>query len=115
MVSKLELSSVLVVSNDKWINSASTSEVQWENFDQWCVQMKALFGLQELSVVIDLGYKKLVDQPTAATLTQVEKDSLRDNRKKDKKALLFLYQAIDEIVFEKISSATTAKEAWAML
>ncbi|GMP38233.1 hypothetical protein CsSME_00009564 [Camellia sinensis var. sinensis] len=69
-----------------------------KNFDQWCVQMKALFGFQELSEVIDLGYAEPLDQAAAAAaLTQVEKDCLRDNRKKDKKALFFLYQAVEEI------------------
>ncbi|GMP53365.1 hypothetical protein CsSME_00018833 [Camellia sinensis var. sinensis] len=86
-----------------------------KNFDQWCVQMKALFDFLELSEIIDLRYAKLVDQAATTALTQVEKDNLRDNRKKDKKALFFLYQAVDEIIFEKISSATKAKESWAML
>lgn len=40
---------------------------------------------------------------------------MRENRKKDKKALFLLYQSIDDVIFEKISSATTAKEAWEML
>ena len=86
-----------------------------KNFDQWCIQMKALFGFQELFETIELGYAEPVDQAAVAALTQAQKDSLRENRKKDKKALFFLFQAVDEIVFEKISSATTAKEAWEML
>ena len=86
-----------------------------KHFDQWCIQMKALFGFQELSEIVELGYAEPVDQDEAAALTQVQKDNLSNNRKKDKKALFFLYQAVDEVVFEKISNATTAKEAWEML
>ena len=68
--------------------------------------MKALFGFKELSKIVELRYAEPVDQDAAAALTQVQKD---------KKALFFLYQVVDEVVFEKISSATTAKEAWEML
>ncbi|KAL5806123.1 hypothetical protein ACOSQ4_028856 [Xanthoceras sorbifolium] len=85
-----------------------------KNFDQWCIQMKALFGFQELSEIIEAGYIEPSDQ-VAAALSQTQRDNLRENRKKDKKALFFLYQAVDEIVFERISSATTAKDAWEML
>ena len=76
-----------------------------KHFDQWCIQMKALFGFKELSKIVELRYAEPVDQDAAAALTQ----------KKDNKALFFLYQVVDEVVFEKISSATTAKEAWEML
>ncbi|GAV79368.1 UBN2 domain-containing protein, partial [Cephalotus follicularis] len=37
---------------------------------------------------------------------------LKDNKKKDKKALFFIFQAVDEVIFERISSANLAKEAW---
>eukprot|EP00268_Persea_americana_P051130 TRINITY_DN5623_c0_g1_i2.p1 TRINITY_DN5623_c0_g1~~TRINITY_DN5623_c0_g1_i2.p1 ORF type:complete len:341 (-),score=50.50 TRINITY_DN5623_c0_g1_i2:1073-2095(-) len=84
-------------------------------FDQWCIQMKALFGFQELTEIIEAGYVEPADQVAAAALSQTQKDNLRENRKKDKKVLFFLYQAVDEIVFERISSATTAKDAWEML
>jgi gag-polypeptide of LTR copia-type len=33
-------------------------------------------------------------------------------RMKDKTALYFLFQAVDESGFEKIAGATTSKEAW---
>jgi len=77
--------------------------------------MKALFGFQELSKVVNLGYAEPVSEDAAVALTQAQKDNLRDNREKNKKALFFLFQAIHKIVFEKISSATTTKEAWDML
>ena len=85
-----------------------------KNFDRWCIQMKALFGYQELSDIVEIGYVEPVNQAAVGTLSQVQRDSLRENRK-DKKALYFLYQAVDEIVFEKISGATLAKAAWELL
>ena len=53
--------------------------------------MKALFGFQELSEVINLGYPEPVSEDIVVALTQAQKDNLRDNRKKDKKALFFLF------------------------
>lgn len=37
--------------------------------------------------------------------------ALKKIRMKDKSALYFLFQAVDELGFEKIASATTSKEA----
>ncbi|XP_058751460.1 uncharacterized protein LOC131624520 [Vicia villosa] len=52
------------------------------NYDNWSIKMKALLGSQD------------------------------ESRKRDKKALFLIYQSVDEDTFEKISNATTAKEAW---
>ncbi|PON49075.1 hypothetical protein TorRG33x02_318760, partial [Trema orientale] len=38
-----------------------------------------------------------------------------DSRKRDKRALFLIYQALDDDGFEKISSATSTKEAWEKL
>lgn len=41
--------------------------------------------------------------------------ALRELRKKDRKALHFIYQTLDEAVFEKVSGVATAKEVWDIL
>ncbi|KAL5769585.1 hypothetical protein ACOSP7_013739 [Xanthoceras sorbifolium] len=46
---------------------------------------------------------------------KLKKDSLKDSRKRDKKALYLIYQALDDDGFEKISSASSAKQAWQKL
>ena len=70
-----------------------------KHFDQWCIQIKALFSFQKLSKIVNLGYAEPVSEDVATTLTQDQKDNLRDNRKKDKKVLFFLFQAVHKIVF----------------
>ncbi|XP_050902828.1 uncharacterized protein LOC127115291 [Lathyrus oleraceus] len=40
------------------------------------------------------------------------KETLKESRKRDKKSLFLIYQSVDEDTFEKISNATTIKEAW---
>ena len=71
--------------------------------------MKVLFGSQELWEIIETGYVEPADE---STLDQQALVDLKANRKKDKKAMYFIYQIVDEAIFDRIETATTAKEAW---
>ncbi|KAK4269964.1 hypothetical protein QN277_023055 [Acacia crassicarpa] len=82
------------------------------NYDNWSIKMKALLGSQDVWEMIEKGY---IEPQEGATLSQAQRDSLKDSRKRDKKALYLIYQGLDEDAFEKISEATTAKEAWEKL
>lgn len=74
--------------------------------------MKALLGAHDVWEIIENGY---VDSQDDTGLSQPQRDKLRDARKRDKKALFLIYQALGDDDFEKISSASTAKEAWEKL
>jgi hypothetical protein len=50
-----------------------------------------------------------------AEYTIDEKKTLKEQRKKDKKALFLLYQALDESTFKKVAEAMTSKQAWEIL
>ena len=66
--------------------------------------MKTLFRSQELWDLVENGYADPDDETR-----------LRENKKKDSKALFFIQQAVHESIFSKIAAATTAKEAWITL
>ncbi|KAL5789098.1 hypothetical protein ACOSQ2_003986 [Xanthoceras sorbifolium] len=83
-----------------------------ENYDNWSIKMKALLGAHDVWEVVEKGYTEPEDE---STLSQTQKDSLKDSRKRDKKALYLIYQALDDDGFEKISSASSAKQAWEKL
>ncbi|CAA0808605.1 Unknown protein [Striga hermonthica] len=91
--------------------------------------MKALLGAHDMSEIEENGYEEPPDEETLSqqqkdrlkdsrkppdeeTLSQQQKDRLKDSRKSNKKALFLIYQALGDDDFEKISSASTAKEAW---
>ena len=57
--------------------------------------MRALFSSQELWELVEYGFEEPADENEFNRLTQGEKDLLKTNRKKDSKALVFLYQAVD--------------------
>ncbi|KAL3755900.1 hypothetical protein ACJRO7_002879 [Eucalyptus globulus] len=101
---------------------ASTSSVQLQlpklngkNYNNWSVQMKVLFRSQDLWNLVENGYTEVADVEEFNALRKEEKESLVESRKKDQKALYAIFQAVEETIFEKISSAETAKEAWDIL
>lgn len=70
--------------------------------------MKALLEAQDVWDIIEKGFK----EQDEALLSQSVKDTLKESRKRDKKALFLIYQSVDEDTFEKISNAKTSIEAW---
>jgi len=59
--------------------------------------------------MVEKSYKEPQDE---TSLSQAQKETLKDPRKRHKKVLFLIYQALDDDAFEKISDATSAKEAW---
>ncbi|XP_073116165.1 uncharacterized protein [Elaeis guineensis] len=78
------------------------------NYENWCLQMKALLRSQDLWDLVEEGYQ---EPREGEALTNQQ----RESRKRDKKALYFIYQSIDESAFKKIAAATTSKQAWEIL
>ena len=88
------------------------SALNKSNNDNWSFKMRALLRSQDMWEIVEKGHKESENDDT---LSQAQKDSLRDSRKRDKKALYLNYQGLDEDAFEKISKAKSAKEAWEKL
>lgn len=64
--------------------------------------MQTMLKSQELWEIVENGYVEPVESDR----------KLRENRKKDAKALFFIQSALDDDIFPRISSTRTAKEAW---
>jgi len=78
-----------------------------KNFSRWQVQMKALFGFQDLTDIVENGVEVPRDNAPDA-----QKAGFKELKKQDCYALVILHQCVDDTHFEKIAGATTAKEAW---
>ncbi|XP_058073270.1 uncharacterized protein LOC131221984 [Magnolia sinica] len=85
-----------------------------DNYENWCIQMKALFGSQDIWEIVTDGYV----EPTMeeeALYTANQRAVLKNQKKKDKKALFLVYQGLDESTFERVTEATTCKQPWEIL
>ena len=82
------------------------------NYDNWNIRMKALLGAHDVWDLVENGYNEPQNEDA---LTQDQKTTMKELRKRDKKALYLIYQALDEDGFEKISDAESAKQVWEKL
>ena len=78
-----------------------------KNWKQWMIQMRVLFGAQDVLDLVTEGYISV-----ATDATNEQRDAHRDVRKKYQKALFYIHQCVDTNVFEKIDDSTTVKAAW---
>ncbi|XP_058217017.1 uncharacterized protein LOC131327914 [Rhododendron vialii] len=80
-------------------------------FDNWTLWMKAILGSQDCWEVVEKDYEERDD----STLNATEKNALQKLRTKDKNALTLIHQGLDDSMFEKVASETTAKKTWEVL
>ncbi|XP_062077364.1 uncharacterized protein LOC133782169 [Humulus lupulus] len=76
-----------------------------ECYEFWSIKMKTLFKSQDLWDLAETGFNS----------NEADEGRLRENKKKDSKALFFLQQAVNDTIFSRIAMASTSKEAWETL
>jgi hypothetical protein len=76
-----------------------------KNYEMWSLTMKALFQGQDVWEIVENGYVEPADQEAYNALTQDEKDVLKDQRKKNGKALCYIHQAMHESILPRVASA----------
>ncbi|KAL6348546.1 hypothetical protein AAG906_013166 [Vitis piasezkii] len=96
----------MATTNDKMVSVSQPAIpiFKGECYEFWSIKMKTLFKSQDLWDLVENGYP----YPD-------EEARLKENTKKDSKALFFIQQAVHESIFSKIAAATTTKEAWTTL
>ncbi|XP_019431382.1 PREDICTED: uncharacterized protein LOC109338566 [Lupinus angustifolius] len=77
------------------------------NWARWCIQMKAIFGYQDVAEIVEDGFPILEEGAT-----ETEKTEYKQSKRKDCK---IIHQAVDNAYFEKIAGSATSKEAWEVL
>jgi hypothetical protein len=81
-----------------------------DNYDSWCIRLKAFLGSQECLEIVHYGYDEPESKEEEDALQEAQKQALKVNRKKDNKAKTIIYQGLDEDTFEIIASAKTSKD-----
>jgi len=81
-----------------------------DNYDSWCIRLKAFLGSQECIEIVMYGYDEPEPKEAKNALQEAYKQVLKANRKKDNKAKTIIYQGLDEAIFEIIVSSEISKE-----
>ena len=92
--------------------SLQTPILTGKNYEYWSLRMKALFRDRDVWEIVQHGFAELVNLTTYNNLTQAKKDILREQRKKDGKALFYIHQAMHESILPRVAATITSKEAW---
>ena len=80
------------------IGNAQLPQFNGKNYDYWAITMRAMFASQDLWELVEDGFEEPIDENEFNALTQAEMDLLKRNKKKDSKALFYLYQVVHESV-----------------
>eukprot|EP01018_Ginkgo_biloba_P027383 Gb_35303 [translate_table: standard] len=86
-----------------------------KNYDVWSIKMKTILCSQELWELVEGGFVDITDPTTFNTFTQAQRNQLKENRKKDAKALSYIQMALSDSIFPRIAAATNSKQAWDIL
>ncbi|XP_019451833.1 PREDICTED: uncharacterized protein LOC109353931 [Lupinus angustifolius] len=78
-----------------------------KNYDRWRIQMRTIFGFQEVLPIVQNGYQKVGENANEA-----QKTSYKESKKNVCKALLLIHQCVDGAHFERIDGAKTTKKTW---
>ncbi|KAK3029226.1 hypothetical protein RJ639_039306 [Escallonia herrerae] len=73
-------------------------------YEFWSIRMRTLLKSQDLWDLVEQGYP----DPN-------EESKLKENKKKDSKALVIIQQAFHDSIFSRIAATTTSKQAWSIL
>ncbi|KAK2977872.1 hypothetical protein RJ640_020216 [Escallonia rubra] len=91
------------------IQQPNISIFDGEQYEEWRVKMRTLFVSHDVWELVENGYE---DPDDISTLTLAQQEKLRENRKKDAKALYFIQVAVSTSIFPRIIGANRSKEAW---
>lgn len=100
-----------MASNMQYVSASQTMTPTFkgENYQFWSIKIKTLLLSYDLWELVENGFAEPNDQDTRLTMGQWAE--LKEKQKKVAKALYFIQQALDDILFARILAATTSKEA----
>ena len=82
------------------------------SYDTWFIKMRTILRAQDVWEFVKLGYAEPANQDAKLALSNAERVLLKENRKKDNKALSLIQQGLSKSIFPKISSAESSKKDW---
>ena len=68
-----------------------------DNYDSWCIRLKAFLGSQECLDIVENGYDEPKSKEEEDALQEAQKQALKVNRKKDNKAKTIIYQGLQSL------------------
>lgn len=90
--------------------SFQVPKLKGSKFDNWIIKIKAL--TYDVWEVMEKGFTVLENE---TTLTALQKENLKDLKKKENKTKYIIFQSLDKDALGKIARATSSNEVWEKL
>ena len=102
------------------VSGSSSSQIQVhvlseKSYESWYIWMRMVLCSHDLWTYVIDGYPEPVDAAAELALSNANRVLLKENRKKDNKALGLIQQGLNESIFTNISSVASSKMAWDIL
>ncbi|WOH12088.1 hypothetical protein DCAR_0831587 [Daucus carota subsp. sativus] len=83
-----------------------------DDYDYWKIKIRTVLRAEGLWNIVEKGFAEPEDE---ADLSEAELKKLESSRCQDARALSKLQMGVTKPIFTRISTASTAKEAWEIL
>jgi hypothetical protein len=82
-----------------------------KNYDVWSIKMKNFLWSEDCWEAVVNGFQE-PDPTDLQVMTNAQRNSLGELRKKDSKSLWLIQQGLEEYIFPKVAATDHAKHAW---
>ena len=82
---------LIASSSSTSLSNSHIPKFNGNNYEYWSIPIRVFFSSQDIWSAVENGYVEHIDATSYGALSQEDKDSQKDNRKKDSKYFFYIF------------------------